>query len=136
MAAADASARNAGIDGVPSFVMGQSCCSPAPCRPSRWRRRSPGVEGDRQPGRVNASTAVDVEVSEAALRVFLADGREVSAPLAWFPRLRDATPEQQRHWRLIGRGAGIYWPDVDEHIGPWPAGAADLIDDGRNPPHP
>jgi hypothetical protein len=61
-------------------------------------------------------TAIDVDVSEELLRVSLADGREVAAPLAWFPRLHDSTPEQRRHWRLIGRGAGIYWPDVDEDV--------------------
>jgi hypothetical protein len=36
--------------------------------------------------------------------------------LAWFPRLRDATAEQRGNWRLIGRGQGIHWPEVDEHI--------------------
>jgi hypothetical protein len=61
-------------------------------------------------------TAIDVDVSDELLRVTLADGREVAAPLAWFPRLRDATPEQRRHWRLIGRGVGIHWPDVDEDV--------------------
>ena len=61
-------------------------------------------------------TAIDVAVSDALLRVTLADGRELAAPLEWFPRLRDATPEQRQHWRLIGRGQGIHWPDVDEDI--------------------
>lgn len=60
--------------------------------------------------------AVEVEVSDTHLRIALTDGRELSAPLAWFPRLRDATPEQRRNWRLIGRGHGIYWPDVDEDV--------------------
>lgn len=61
-------------------------------------------------------TAIDVSVSESALHVVLADGRELSVPLAWFPRLHDATPEQRAHWRLIGCGEGIHWPDVDEDI--------------------
>lgn len=61
-------------------------------------------------------TAVDVAVSDSSLHVVLADGRELSAPLAWFPRLRDATPKQRSHWRLIGRGEGIHWPEVDEDI--------------------
>jgi hypothetical protein len=61
-------------------------------------------------------TAVDVTVSDSSLHVVLADGRELLAPLAWFPRLRDATPMQRSHWRLIGRGEGIHWPDVDEDI--------------------
>ncbi len=62
------------------------------------------------------ATAIDVSVSDDRLVVILADGRELAAPLAWFPRLVEATPEQQRHWRLIGRGQGIHWPDVDEDI--------------------
>ena len=61
-------------------------------------------------------TAVDVEVSDAALRIVLSDGRELSAPLAWFPRLRDATPGQRQNWEAIGRGQGIHWPDLDEDI--------------------
>jgi hypothetical protein len=60
--------------------------------------------------------AVAVEVTADQLRVVLADGREVSAPLEWFPRLRDATIEQRRRWRLIGGGRGIHWPDVDEDV--------------------
>ncbi len=61
-------------------------------------------------------TAVDVSISDSSLHVVLADGRELSAPLAWFPRLRDATAAQRAHWRLIGRGEGIHWPEVDEDI--------------------
>jgi len=61
-------------------------------------------------------TAIDLAVSDTLLRLTLADGRELSVPLEWFPRLRDATAEQRRHWRLIGRGQGIHWPDVDEDI--------------------
>jgi hypothetical protein len=62
------------------------------------------------------SDAVDVETTDTVLRVTLADGRELSAPLEWFPRLRDATAEQRGRWRLIGGGEGIHWPDVDEDI--------------------
>lgn len=62
------------------------------------------------------SDAVDVETTDSVLRVTLADGRELSAPLEWFPRLRDATAEQRGHWRLIGGGEGIHWPDVDEDV--------------------
>ncbi len=62
------------------------------------------------------SNAMDVETTDTALRITLADGRELSAPLEWFPRLRDATPEQRRNWRLIGRGEGIHWPEIDEDI--------------------
>jgi len=62
------------------------------------------------------ATAVDVTVTDDRLIVALADGRELSAPLAWFPRLSEATDEQRRKWRLIGRGHGIHWPEVDEDI--------------------
>ena len=61
-------------------------------------------------------TAVNVEMSDAALRIILSDGRELAVPLAWFPRLRDATPEQRVNWELIGRGHGLHWPDVDEDV--------------------
>lgn len=60
--------------------------------------------------------ATDVAFTPDALRVTLADGREVAAPLAWFPRLLAASPAQRTHWRLIGGGIGIHWPDVDEDI--------------------
>lgn len=63
-----------------------------------------------------AVLAVDVNFTEDALQVRLSDGREVSAPLEWFPRLRDASRAQRAHWRLIGRGIGIHWEDVDEDI--------------------
>ncbi len=62
------------------------------------------------------AAAVDVAVSDDALLVVLADGRELSAPLAWFPRLREATPAQRAEWRLLGRGQGIHWPAIDEDI--------------------
>jgi hypothetical protein len=62
------------------------------------------------------ATAVDVTTDDSTLRVVLADGRELAVPLEWFPRLRDATPEQRKNWRLIGRGQGIHWADVDEDI--------------------
>ena len=60
--------------------------------------------------------AVDVAFARDSLVVTLADGRVVSAPLEWFPRLLRATPEQRRNWRLIGGGVGIHWEDVDEDI--------------------
>jgi hypothetical protein len=62
------------------------------------------------------TSAIDVQIDATLLHVTLADGREVAAPLEWVPRLRDATPEQRSHWRFIGRGRGIHWPDLDEHI--------------------
>jgi hypothetical protein len=66
-------------------------------------------------GKLDA-TAVDVKVTDEHLIVTLADGRELSAPLAWFPRLTEATDEQRRKWRIIRRGPGIHWPEVDEDI--------------------
>ncbi len=60
--------------------------------------------------------AVDVSFTADALHVVLADGREVSAPLTWFPRLHNATEEQRTQWRLIGGGIGIHWPAIDEDI--------------------
>jgi hypothetical protein len=60
--------------------------------------------------------AVDVACTDDALCVTLADGREISAPLVWFPRLLKAVPEQRAEWRLIGGGIGIHWEAVDEDI--------------------
>jgi hypothetical protein len=62
------------------------------------------------------ATAIDVRLTNDSIHVVLADGREIAAPLAWSPRLADATSEQRQNWRLIGRGRGIHWPDVDEDI--------------------
>lgn len=59
---------------------------------------------------------VQLSFTPDALKVILADGREVSAPLEWFPRLRDANENQRQNWRLIGRGVGIHWEDIDEDI--------------------
>lgn len=50
------------------------------------------------------------------LIVTLADGRAVSAPLVWFPRLLNASAEQRQRWQLIGAGEGIHWPDIDEDL--------------------
>ena len=60
--------------------------------------------------------AVDVSSTADDLIVRLADGRQVSVPLAWFPRLLRATPEQRNNWKLIGKGIGIHWPLIDEHL--------------------
>ena len=60
--------------------------------------------------------AIDVSFTADALHVVLADGREVSAPLQWFPRLLEATPEQRSQWELIGDGIGVHWPLVDEDV--------------------
>lgn len=60
--------------------------------------------------------AVDVCLTDDALVVRLADGRELSVPLAWFPKLQTATPAARAQWRLIGCGISIHWPDLDEDL--------------------
>ena len=60
--------------------------------------------------------AKGVRVDSHMMHVLLLDGREVSVPLEWFPRLRRASERQRKHWRLIGNGVGIHWPDLDEDI--------------------
>ena len=60
--------------------------------------------------------ASDVWFDAEMMHVRLLDGRELSLPLEWYPRLRDATPAQRKKWRLIGRGIGIHWPDLDEDL--------------------
>ena len=60
--------------------------------------------------------AVEVSCSADALSVTLTDGRVVSVPLVWFPRLADASPRQRSAWELIGGGVGIHWEAIDEDI--------------------
>lgn len=60
--------------------------------------------------------AMDVRFRDDALHVRLSDGREISVPIEWFPRLRDATPDQRSNCRLIGHGVGIHWEDLDEDL--------------------
>jgi hypothetical protein len=57
-----------------------------------------------------------VVVTPDTLGVELSDGRSLSVPLAWFPRLLHGTPGERARWELIGRGSGIHWPDLDEDI--------------------
>ncbi len=59
---------------------------------------------------------VHVEVTEDELKVELLDGRTVTVPLAWYPRLLHATPSQRASWTIAGGGYGIHWPDVDEDL--------------------
>jgi hypothetical protein len=65
---------------------------------------------------IKASNAENVKVTEDTLSVDLSDGRTISVPLEWFPRLVQATPEERNNWRLIGKGHGIHWKDIDEDI--------------------
>lgn len=60
--------------------------------------------------------AVDVSFTTDALHVVLVDGREISAPLQWFPRLLNATSAQRSKWEWIGDGIGIHWPEIDEDV--------------------
>jgi len=58
----------------------------------------------------------DIEVTEDMLSVRLMDGRTISVPLVWYPRLLNATEAQRKNWRIIGGGYGIHWEDVDEDL--------------------
>jgi len=58
----------------------------------------------------------DVKITEDELSVRLWDGRTISVPLMWYPRLLNATEEQRKNWRIIGGGYGIHWEDVDEDL--------------------
>jgi hypothetical protein len=60
--------------------------------------------------------AIDVLCSDDALRVALADGRAISVPLDWFPRLESASPKERKNWTLIGGGLGIRWDAIDEDV--------------------
>ena len=60
--------------------------------------------------------AADVRFTKDAVLVSLSDGREVSVPLEWFLRLRNATPAQRGKWRFIAHGIGIHWDEIDEDI--------------------
>ena|ERR1051326_973847 len=58
----------------------------------------------------------DVSSTDDDLSVALMDGRTITVPLAWFPRLANATPEQRAHWEKAGAGLGIHWPEIDEDL--------------------
>lgn len=60
--------------------------------------------------------AKSIEFDDEMMRVLLTDGRIVCVPLAWFPVLRDATPEQRRRYEIGGGGIGLHWPDLDEDL--------------------
>jgi len=60
--------------------------------------------------------AVGVSVTEDTLTVDLSDGRSISVPVGWYPRLEHASAEELQNWRLIGQGEGIHWKDLDEDI--------------------
>lgn len=60
--------------------------------------------------------AQHITCSDEAIIIELVDGRTISAPLVWFPRLSRASKEQRANWELLGDGEGIHWPDVDEDL--------------------
>lgn len=66
--------------------------------------------------RVPAVYAQDLAITEDTITVELSDGRSISAPLAWYPRLVHGTPEERADWKLIGQGGGVHWPTLDEDI--------------------
>jgi len=68
------------------------------------------------PIEIELPMAEDVRVTNDSLIVDLSDGRTISVPLEWFPRLLHATPEERSNWRLIGRGHGVHWEEIDEDI--------------------
>jgi len=79
-------------------------------QPCFWRHGMRTLDLESDP------IAVAVVFSADAFRVTLDDGRELSVPLAWFPRLLHGTPEQRQNWDLIGRGEGLHWEELDEDI--------------------
>lgn len=65
----------------------------------------------------NEPLAVDLTITDESLTVGLGDGRSLSIPLAWYPRLEQASEAERANWNLLGGGYAIEWPDLDEHIG-------------------
>ena len=65
----------------------------------------------------NEPLAVDLTITDESLTVGLGDGRSLSIPLAWYPRLEQANEAERASWNLLGGGYAIEWPDLDEHIG-------------------
>lgn len=59
---------------------------------------------------------MEVTFTDDMMQVNLTDGRQIRVPLEWFPRLQRASPAERRNWRLIGKGLGVHWPDLDEDV--------------------
>lgn len=66
--------------------------------------------------KIEVPFAENITVTKDTLSVDLSDGRTISVPPAWFPRLLHSTPEERNNWRLIGKGHGIHWEEIDEDI--------------------
>ena len=71
---------------------------------------------EQEPEVVRVAVSAGDETSPGRLSAFLADGRVISAPLSWYPRLAHGTPEEWQNYELSGGGYGIHWPDLDEDI--------------------
>ena len=65
---------------------------------------------------IEIPSAVDVHSTDDTLTVDLSDGRTISVPLGWYPRLEHASPEERKNWRFVGKRRGIHWEDIDEDI--------------------
>ena len=65
---------------------------------------------------IRVPEALDVLLTDDTLSVELSDGRSISVPIAWFPRLLHSTEQERNNWRFIGKGQGIHWEDIDEDI--------------------
>lgn len=65
---------------------------------------------------IRSANAKHVLVTDESLIVDLEDGRTISLPVAWYPRLLHGTPKERSNWRLIGKGEGVHWPDLDEDL--------------------
>ena len=63
-----------------------------------------------------STNGLDIIFTDSKMIVILEDGRELSVPINWFPRLQSATVNQLNNWRFIGKGEGIHWEDIDEDI--------------------
>jgi hypothetical protein len=68
------------------------------------------------PTEIAEARAQQVSLTDDALVVDLVDGRTIAIPLTWYPRLAHGSPAERSHWRLIGEGEGMHWPDLDEDI--------------------
>ena len=69
-----------------------------------------------KPEVVQEVSTQNIMITEATLTVELTDGRSISVPLTWYPRLLHGTQMERNNWRLIGNGEGIHWPELDEDI--------------------
>lgn len=106
---------------LPAFGDGQSQHTAednAPISRSKDSARASKQLNRRETGMTDlGSTSLrKVSLTDDSLTVELTDGRSLSVPLAWYPRLMHGTPAERKNWRLVGRGEGVHWPDLDEDI--------------------